>query len=102
VAAAHYLVFRLFSRADRRIFLYSPISSSSPTPHDAIISSKSRAATRMASSSALRLRFCAGMWKPSVSSPDIAERRKAMTQLHALLLPNVAKLQKQLQEGRPN
>jgi integrase len=36
------------------------------------------------------------------ADPDIAERRKAMSQLDALLLPNVAKLQKQLQEVRPN
>ena len=36
------------------------------------------------------------------ADPDIAERRKATTQLDALLLPNVAKLQKQLQEARPN
>ena len=36
------------------------------------------------------------------ADPDIAERRKAMTQLDGLLLPNVAKLQRQLQEARPN
>jgi integrase len=36
------------------------------------------------------------------AEPDIAERRKAMTQLDALLLPNVAKSQKELQEVRPN
>ena len=36
------------------------------------------------------------------ADPDIAERRKAMGRLDALLLPNVAKLQKQLQEAGPN
>jgi hypothetical protein len=36
------------------------------------------------------------------ADPDIGERRKAMAQLDGLLLPNVAKLQKQLQEARPN
>jgi len=36
------------------------------------------------------------------ADPDIAESRKAMTQLDGLLLPNVAKLQKQLQEASPN
>ena len=36
------------------------------------------------------------------ADPDIAERRKAMEQLDALLLPNVAKLQQQLQQATPN
>jgi len=36
------------------------------------------------------------------ADPDIAERRKATDQLDGLLLPNVAKLQKQLQEARSN
>ena len=36
------------------------------------------------------------------ADPDIAERRKAMGRLDALLLPNVAKLQQQLQQARPN
>jgi integrase len=36
------------------------------------------------------------------ADPDIAERRKATDQLDGLLLPNVAKLQKQFQEARPN
>ena len=36
------------------------------------------------------------------ADPDIAERRKAMERLDALLLPNVAKLQQQLQQATPN
>jgi integrase len=36
------------------------------------------------------------------ADPDIAERRKATGRLDALLLPNVAKLQEQLQQARPN
>jgi hypothetical protein len=47
--------------------LYSRMSSSSDTPHAAIIASSSFAAARMASTSALRLRFCVGIKKPSVS-----------------------------------
>jgi len=55
------LAFRFFSRAARRIRLYSSISSSSFAPHETIISSRSLAAARIASSSAVRLRFCAGI-----------------------------------------
>jgi len=36
------------------------------------------------------------------ADPDLAERRKATDQLDSLLLPNGAKLQKQLQEAKPN
>lgn len=36
------------------------------------------------------------------ADPDLAERRKATDQLDGLLLPNVAKLQKQLQKARSN
>ena len=36
------------------------------------------------------------------ADPDLAERRKATDQLDSLLLPNVAKLQMQLQEAKPN
>jgi len=36
------------------------------------------------------------------ADPDIAERRKAMGRLDAILLPNVVKLQQQLQQARPN
>src|SRR5579862_3971813 len=58
---ALYLAFRFFSRAALLISLYSSINLSSLMPQDAIISSRSFAAARMASNSALRLRFCAGM-----------------------------------------
>src|SRR5215471_12246025 len=64
---ADYVEFRFFSRVARRISLYSPMSSSSDAPQVAIIASRSFAAARMASTSALRLRFCAGIKKPSVS-----------------------------------
>src|SRR5260370_13759720 len=50
-----YLTFRFFSRAAWRITLYSFINSSSVAPHDAIISSRSLAPARIASSSAFRL-----------------------------------------------
>lgn len=36
------------------------------------------------------------------ADPDISERRKAVGELDALLLPTVAKLQEQLQEATPN
>jgi integrase len=36
------------------------------------------------------------------ADPDIADRRKAMGQLDALLLPTVAKLEEKLPEARPN
>jgi len=36
------------------------------------------------------------------AAPDIAESRKAVGRLDAVLLPNVAKLQEKLEEGRPN
>src|SRR6516225_1221051 len=64
---ANYFVFRFLSRLARRISLYSRISSSSDAPQAAIIASSSFAAARMASTSALRFRFCAGIKKPSVS-----------------------------------
>ena len=64
---ANYFAFRFFSRLARRISLYSPISSSSDASQVAIIASRSFAAARMASTSALRLRFCAGIKNPSVS-----------------------------------
>src|SRR6516225_5832164 len=60
-------VYRFFSRPARRISLYSRMSSSSDAPQAAIIASSSFAAARMASTSALRFRFCAGIKKPSVS-----------------------------------
>jgi hypothetical protein len=64
---ANYFDFRFFSRLVRRIFLYSCMSSFSDAPHSAIIASSSLAAARIASTSALRLCFCAGMKNPSVS-----------------------------------
>ena len=68
-SASHvnYFERRFFSRLARRISLYSRMSSFSDEPHSAIIESRSLAAARMASISALRLRFCAGIKKPSVS-----------------------------------
>jgi len=55
---AGYFAFRFFSRLAWRISLYSSISSSSDAPQVAIIASRSFSAARMASISALRLRFC--------------------------------------------
>ena len=64
---ANYFVSRFFSRLARRISVYSRMSSSFDAPPAAIIESSSFAAARMASTSALRFRFCAGIKKPSVS-----------------------------------
>ncbi len=36
------------------------------------------------------------------ADPDVSERRKAVGELDALLLPTVAKLQERLREARPN
>src|SRR5215469_3795968 len=58
---AGYLELRFLSRPARRTSLYSRMSSSSDAPQAAIMVSSSRAAARIASISALRLRFCAGM-----------------------------------------
>src|SRR5260370_10924699 len=54
---ANYFEFCFFSRLTRRISLYSCMSSSSDAPQAAIMASSSFAAARMASISALRLRF---------------------------------------------
>ncbi len=61
LSGIRYRAFRLFSRPARRSSWNSSRSSSPETPHAAIMESSSFAAARMASTSALRLFFWAGM-----------------------------------------